>query len=149
LYVVNLDLTQLTNYLNEIAIDPSITIYYENVSLNPVVNTGSQTANQLLDGMRFPDADGNPGGYMHWVNVGPVPPRQASYGNITGNYNGANGKLQLMVSSAAGPTNFIIQASVDLKNWVPIYTNSGPFGIYTDPDAGSYSHRFYRTVPGH
>ena len=148
LYVANLDLTQLTNYFNEIAIDPSITIYYENVTLNASVDTGSQTANQFLDGMQFLDANANLGGRMRWVNTGPVAPKQVNYGKMTGSYNGANGKYQLMVSSAAGPTNFVIEASADLKNWVPIYTNNGPFGFYTDPDSGSYAHRFYRTVPG-
>ncbi len=149
LYVVNLDLTQLADYFNEVAIDPTITIYYKNVSLNPSVNTGSQTANQFLDGKRFLDANGNPGGYMHWVNTGPVASKPVNYGKMTGSYSGANGKFKLTVSSGAGLTNFVIQASADLKNWVPIYTNNGPFGFYTDPNAGSYSHRFYRTVPGH
>ena len=69
-----------------------------------------------------------------------------SYGKMTGGYNKANGQFQLMVASGAGPTNFVIQASTDLKKWVPIYTNNGPFGVYADPNAGSYPYRFYRTM---
>ncbi len=87
---------------------------------------------------------------MRWVGVSSLnKTKPTGYGTITGNYSTANGRFQLRVNNASGPTNFVIQASSDLKNWVPIYTNSGPFGVYTDPNAGAYPYRFYRSVPGH
>jgi hypothetical protein len=143
LYVSTLDLSSLSNYFGEIAIDPNMAIYYVTAMLN------STNASQFLDGMQFLDVNGNPGGKMHWVAGGPSQSRSATYGTMTGSYNAANGHFQLIVANSAGPTNFVIQASTDLKNWVPIYTNNGPFGFYIDPTAGGYSHRFYRTAPGH
>jgi hypothetical protein len=142
LYVSNLNLSSLLDYYNEIAIDPSITIYYENAFLN------GTNASQFLDNVQFPDANGNPGGYMRWVQNGPAANSMpVSYGKMTGSYNTPNGHFQIQVTSGAGTASFVIQASADLKNWAPVYTNNGPFGVYTDPNAGGYPHRFYRTAP--
>ena len=37
-------------------------------------------------------------------------------------------------------------ASTNLAGWAPVFTNTTPTNVvfYTDPDAGSYSTRFYR-----
>ena len=52
-------------------------------------------------------------------------------------------KIQL-----SGPpgSNYVIQASTDLKNWTPIATNAAPTGSisYTDAAAKSLSSRYYR-----
>ena len=40
---------------------------------------------------------------------------------------------------------FEVERSVDLVNWQPLQTNSSPF-TFTDTNAGSYPHRFYRAV---
>ena len=62
----------------------------------------------------------------------------------TGTGKTANGfKLQL-----SGPpgSNYVIQASTDLKNWTPISTNATPTGsvTYTDTAATNFSFRYYR-----
>ena len=47
-------------------------------------------------------------------------------------------------------TNYIFQASTNLAktNWVPILTNSSPYGImsFVDTNLRSYSNRFFRAV---
>jgi hypothetical protein len=40
--------------------------------------------------------------------------------------------------------NYVIEASADLLNWVPIRTNAAPFQ-FTDPAASNYQARFYRS----
>jgi hypothetical protein len=49
----------------------------------------------------------------------------------------------------AANTNYIIQASSNLVNWIPIATNNSPFGIIpiTDTNTQSSSKRFYRASP--
>jgi hypothetical protein len=142
LYVSNLDLSMLNNYTYELVIDPSVTIYFVSAILNTNVNiTGFPDAAHFLD-HQFGD-------HLRWVGVSSLIKSQpVNYGKLSVNYDSTAGKFQLTAFSAAGQTNFVIQATTDLKNWVPIYTNVGPFGTYTDPNAGSYPYRFYRTVSG-
>jgi len=56
----------------------------------------------------------------------------------------ANG-FNLHLSGPAG-SNYVIQASTDLKNWTSISTNAAPTGsiTYTDTDVTNYPWRFYR-----
>jgi len=56
---------------------------------------------------------------------------------------GTDGSFQLTVNSP--PFLTIIQASTNLIDWVGIYTNTPPF-TFTDPNATSYPHRFYRAI---
>ena len=48
-----------------------------------------------------------------------------------------------------GPTgrSVVIEASTDLVNWLPIWTNTFGAGAlnFSDPQSGIYSNRFYRT----
>jgi Immunoglobulin domain len=58
----------------------------------------------------------------------------------------ANGfKIQL---SGPSGSNYVIQASSDLKNWIPISTNAAPTGSisYTDAAATNLSFRYYRAM---
>jgi hypothetical protein len=52
-------------------------------------------------------------------------------------------KIQL---SGPSGTNYVIQASTDLKNWTPIFTNAAPTGgiSFTDTAASSLPFRYYR-----
>ncbi|MGN6642688.1 MAG: hypothetical protein ACTHKU_06775, partial [Verrucomicrobiota bacterium] len=74
------------------------------------------------------------------VTVGTAEPPQMSASLVNG-----NGEFQLSIVGAAIPT--VIQASTNLSNWVPVYTNLPPF-TFTDPNAASYPARFYRAVLG-
>jgi hypothetical protein len=56
-----------------------------------------------------------------------------------------SGQFALTVSSSSGQ-ECIIQASTNLVDWVPVWTNTPPF-TYTDINAGQFSQRFYRPVP--
>jgi Immunoglobulin I-set domain len=55
------------------------------------------------------------------------------------------GGFKLQLSGPAG-SNYVIQASTDLKNWIPISTNAAPTGSvsYTDSAATNLSFRYYR-----
>jgi hypothetical protein len=50
---------------------------------------------------------------------------------------------------AANGMNFVIQFSVDLRNWLPICTNTVLKGSaqFVDPPGGADTNRFYRSVP--
>lgn len=53
--------------------------------------------------------------------------------------------FQLQLSGPAG-SNFVIQASTDLKTWIPLSTNAAPTGSvsYTDTAATNLAFRYYR-----
>jgi hypothetical protein len=53
------------------------------------------------------------------------------------------GQFSCQVSGVEG-TNYVVQASSDLKNWVSVQTNKSPFN-FTDANVGSFQQRFYRT----
>jgi VCBS repeat-containing protein len=58
----------------------------------------------------------------------------------------ANG-FQLKLSGPVVPS-YVIEASTNLTNWIPISTNSGVGGdvVFTDFDAANFSPRFYRAL---
>jgi hypothetical protein len=134
LYVSNLDLSALTDYANEIQIDPTLTIYFVSAELNPSVDiTGFPDAEHFLNG-QF-------GGRLQWVPGGLG---GAATKTLSGSYDKSTGKFQLNLSGAySGQTN-IIEASTNLVNWMPIFTNIGST-MFTDPKATNYPYRFYRT----
>jgi uncharacterized repeat protein (TIGR01451 family) len=68
----------------------------------------------------------------------PTPPQ------LSGTLTATNHTFQFTITSAANQTN-VIQASTNLINWIPIYTNVGPF-TFTDPKASNYLDRFYRDL---
>ena len=58
----------------------------------------------------------------------------------------AGGGFRLSVVNDGGAT-ITIQASTNLVNWVPVYTNLAPF-TFTNFDTTNYQKRFYRAVVG-
>ena len=71
----------------------------------------------------------------------PLPVLFTTPGGIT------NGVFTLQLSGMPGKT-FVLQASTNLINWVPISTNVPPATIQTfiDPAVGNFPQRFYRAV---
>jgi hypothetical protein len=127
LYVDYLDLSQLGNYNfldgSLVSISPNLTIYFASASTNPAVLNG-----------QF-------GGHLVWVQAAAVQNFKLSTASYT------NGAFQFSIAGQSGQTN-IIQASTNLLNWVPIYTNVGSTN-FTDPSATNYPRRFYRDfLPG-
>jgi hypothetical protein len=57
----------------------------------------------------------------------------------------AKGQFALTVSGLSGQ-KYIVEASTNLVNWIPVWTNTAPC-TYTDVNAGQFSQRFYRSVP--
>jgi hypothetical protein len=56
----------------------------------------------------------------------------------------ASGQYALAVAGVPG-YQYVVQASTDLVNWVPVQTNTAPF-TFVDTNAGKFSQRFYRSV---
>ncbi len=59
-----------------------------------------------------------------------------------------NGQFQLRLIGQ-GNTNYVLEASTTLTNWVSLLTNTAPNGIWDYAEASSnFSHRFYRAMRG-
>jgi uncharacterized repeat protein (TIGR03803 family) len=58
----------------------------------------------------------------------------------------AGGQAMLELTNLAGQGDVVIDASTDLIQWTPIFTNSPGFGAmqFIDTDAAAYANRFYR-----
>lgn len=54
-----------------------------------------------------------------------------------------NGRFSFTVSGVNG-SQYVVQASTDLINWVAVQTNTAPF-TFTDTNTAAFSHRYYRT----
>jgi len=69
---------------------------------------------------------------------------------LSGRFVSTNGTFQLTVNGQPGQ-EYIVQASTNLFNWVPVYTNPPPFVspfTFIDSSVSNYPDRFYRVVPG-
>jgi hypothetical protein len=56
----------------------------------------------------------------------------------------ASGQYALAVAGVPG-YKYVVQASTNLVNWVPMQTNTAPF-TFVDTNAGKFRQRFYRSV---
>jgi uncharacterized delta-60 repeat protein len=75
------------------------------------------------------------------ITASPIVSQPLQFGSIVN----SNGTFRLTITGPMYST--IIQASTNLVNWVPVYTNTPPF-TFTDSNASSYPYRFYRAVLG-
>lgn len=69
---------------------------------------------------------------------------------LSGSASSNGGGFQFTVTGQSGQ-EYIIQASTNLINWTPIYTNPAPYTSpfdFVDPNATNYLNRFYRVVTG-
>jgi hypothetical protein len=57
-----------------------------------------------------------------------------------------NGTFQMRVDDVLQPGTLVIEASMDLAGWAPVFTNTTPTNVlfYADPEAANYPWRFYR-----
>jgi len=135
LYVSNLDLSTLTDYTNELEINPNLTIYFAAATLNSDVKIAPfPSASAFLDG-KF-------GGHLRWVQGLVAPQTTKISGAIV-----SGGKFQFGLTSStgsSGQTN-IVQVSTNLTSWLPVYTNVGSL-TFTDAAANIYPRRFYRVM---
>jgi hypothetical protein len=73
------------------------------------------------------------------------------FGGSPGGIQISNGYVVLQLTNLTGQGAIVVDASTNLIQWVPIYTNPSGFGQiqFVDPDASNYPQRFYRAVaPG-
>jgi hypothetical protein len=134
MYVSNLDLSALTDYANEIQINPNLNIYFASAEVNGL---GHPAAENFLNGQQFPPSSG---GHLYWVQgvTSLIKQPVISGGMMSG------GKYQINANTPSGQTN-IIEASTNLVNWISIYTNVGS-SPFIDSKATNYHYRFYRVV---
>ena len=71
-----------------------------------------------------------------------VPPAAAATLGPAAYYD--NGQYAFVVAGATG-YKYLVQASADLVNWVPLQTNTAPF-TFVDTNASQFDQRFYRTI---
>jgi uncharacterized repeat protein (TIGR03803 family) len=79
---------------------------------------------------------------MARLNITNVPVSFATRGELQ--YGG--GRFGLLLTNLTGQGSVVIDASADLKTWIPLLTNPPCFGqfSFTDSSAGGHSNRFYR-----
>jgi subtilisin-like proprotein convertase family protein len=83
---------------------------------------------------------------LNLITVSPIA-SSASQPPQFGNLAVSNGLFQFAITSGANQTN-VIQASTNLVNWIPIFTNVGSF-TFTNAIDPNYPFRFYRdSIPG-
>jgi uncharacterized repeat protein (TIGR01451 family) len=66
---------------------------------------------------------------------------------LTGTFVYQSGQFLFSVNGSSGQV--VVQASTNLINWVPVFTNPTPYTVpfsFTDPSASNYQDRFYRAV---
>jgi hypothetical protein len=63
---------------------------------------------------------------------------------VLGSPNYSNGQFTLTVTGTP-ETNYVVQASSNLADWVSIQTNASPF-TFVDTNAGQFNQRFYRAI---
>ena len=61
---------------------------------------------------------------------------------LSGTFNFTNGTFQFNVTGIAG-LNYTVEASTNLVNWIPLWTNASPFSLV---DSNASPQRFYRAV---
>ena len=72
------------------------------------------------------------------LNLAGATPALGSYGYSAGGFG--------FTLTGTANAQYVVLASTNLVNWMPILTNSAPF-IFTDPTAKQYNQRFYKAVP--
>ncbi len=132
--------TQLAAVLNA----PAVTNFTEVVAYphGDRVELQSLSTNRWVDPFYFNHASGYSSNCLYRVTYLPdiSPPQLTSLGL------NRDGAFQLHVDIAS-TLPYIIEASTDLTNWLPIFTNFGG-GLLdcADPDVASHSRRFYRVA---
>ena len=56
----------------------------------------------------------------------------------------SGGQFSFTVSGIAGQ-RYVVQASTNLLNWIPLQTNTLPF-LFTDKNAAGFKQRYYRAL---
>jgi len=83
--------------------------------------------------------DGHPRGPLNALQIVPVDVVPALRDPVR-----SNGEFRCWVAGASNAP-YVVQASVDLTNWVDLRTNAAPF-LFSDPTPGDLPGRFYRAV---
>jgi len=108
-----------------------------------LTNLNIQVANAGCYQALVSNAFGSVTSLVACLNITNVP---VSFATGAGAVQYAGGQFTLLVTNLTGQGTVVLDASTDLKTWLPIMTNPPAFGQFpfTDSAAGGYSERFYR-----
>jgi hypothetical protein len=151
LYVGTLDLTQLGSHISDmLELNPNLTIYYAH-ALVGFTPPGGATPENYLNRQEFPPGSGGHLAYAKDFTVLTAAAVSSSLKpKLSATFVKSQKQFNLAVSGTPGQS-YIVQASTNLMNWTPIFTNStAPNGLFQFLDSGSsnYRSRFYRVVSG-
>lgn len=119
--------------------------YFTNVVAGNVTNI---TISGLTEGTTYYfaatsyDAAGDESGYSDEVMYTATNQIVASAATLAPAVSSVAGQFSFTVSGAAG-SQYVVQASTDLINWITLGTNVSPFTM-VDSNAAAYPHRYYR-----
>jgi hypothetical protein len=74
------------------------------------------------------------------LNIAGAAPAMSTYA-----YSASAGSFGFTLTGTPN-AEYVVLASTNLVNWVPVLTNTAPF-VFTDPTAHQFSQRFYKSVP--
>ena len=121
-------------------------VYATNIAAGNVTNV---TISGLASGTYYfaatsYDASGNESGYSSEISYTVTNQTVVAGATLTANSSIANGQFSFSVTGASG-SQYVVQASTDMANWVTLETNTSPFTV-VDTNAGAFPKRFYRAV---
>jgi hypothetical protein len=118
------------------------------VSAVPVSNVTNVTIRGLISGVKYYFAAV---AYDNSGNLSALSPEisgtvgsSGTAATLTSALASPAGRFGFTVAGASG-SQYIVQASTDLVNWVSLQTNISPFN-FVDSNASQFKHRFYRTA---
>jgi Fibronectin type III domain len=129
-------------------------IYYGTSSGNyttvvPVSNVTNVTISGLTSGVKYYfaatsyDSSYNQSAYSPEISA-VVGSTGSIAATLTSTSLSSGGQFKFTVSGVAG-SQYAVQASTDLVNWITLETNYSPFS-FTDSNSSHFSHRYYRTA---
>ena len=113
------------------------------LAVYPLSGAGPVIVNSAIVTSATPDPNGDDNYVTTSVAIGNPPSPQ-----LAGSYVGTNHQFQFSITDSSLEP-YVVQASTNLVNWVPVYTNPAPVATitsFTDTTTTNYPYRFYRVV---
>jgi hypothetical protein len=113
------------------------------LAVYPLSGAGPVIVNSAIVTSATPDPNGDDNYVTTSVAIGNPPSPQ-----LAGSYVGTNHQFQFSITDSSLEP-YVVQASTNLVNWVPVYTNPAPVATitsFTDTTTTNYPYRFYRVL---
>jgi uncharacterized repeat protein (TIGR01451 family) len=102
-------------------------------------SAGSNFVNTAIVSAATPDPNPGDDFASYTLNAGVIPPPQ-----LSGAATASGGTFVFSITSGANQTN-VVQSSTNLINWIPVYTNVGPF-TFTNTIVPGHPVQFFRDL---